>query len=64
LAATPVVEEADAKQLLVQRAKRWSANSVFVGARGQAAIERSFLDSVSARVVARAPCSVEVVRQG
>jgi nucleotide-binding universal stress UspA family protein len=64
LATTPVVEEADAKQLLVQEAERWSADCIFVGAKGQSAIERLLLGSVSATVAARAPCSVEVVRQG
>jgi nucleotide-binding universal stress UspA family protein len=64
LAATPLVEEAEAKQLLVQEAERWSADCIFVGAKGQSAIERFLLGSVSATVAARAPCSVEVVRQG
>jgi nucleotide-binding universal stress UspA family protein len=64
LAATSLVEEADAKQLLVGEAERWSADCIFVGAKGQSAIERFLLGSVSASVAARAPCSVEVVRQG
>jgi nucleotide-binding universal stress UspA family protein len=64
LATTSVVEEADAKQLLVREAERWSADCIFVGAKGQSAIERFLLGSVSASVAARAPCSVEVVRQG
>jgi nucleotide-binding universal stress UspA family protein len=64
LTASPVVEEADAKQFLVQEAERWSADCIFVGAKGHSAIERFLLGSVSASVAARAPCSVEVVRQG
>jgi nucleotide-binding universal stress UspA family protein len=64
LVATPVVEEADAKQLLVQEAERWSADCIFVGAKVHSALERFLLGSVSATVAARAPCSVEVVRQG
>ena len=64
LVATPVVEEADAKQLLVQEAERWSADCIFVGAKVHSALERFLLGSVSATVAARAPWSVEVVRQG
>jgi nucleotide-binding universal stress UspA family protein len=64
LAATPLVEEAEAKKLLVEEAQRWSADCIFVGARGHTAVERFLLGSVSAAVAARAPCSVEVVRQG
>lgn len=64
LSATPVVEEADAKKLLVEEAERWSADCIFLGAKGHSAIERFLLGSVSATVAARASCSVEVVRQG
>jgi nucleotide-binding universal stress UspA family protein len=64
LTATPVVEEADAKQLLVDQADRWSADCIFVGAKGHSAVERFLLGSVSSSVAARASCSVEVVRQG
>ena len=64
LTATPVVMEADAKQLLVREAEQWSADCIFVGAKGQGALERFLLGSVSASVAARASCSVEVVRQG
>jgi len=62
LEVIPVVEEADPKRLLPAEAERWSADCIFVGAKGQAAIERFLLGSVSAAVASRAPCSVEVVR--
>jgi len=64
LTATPVVEEADPKRLLVDEADRWSADCIFVGAQGHSAVQRFLLGSVSASVSARASCSVEVVRQG
>jgi nucleotide-binding universal stress UspA family protein len=64
LTATPVVEEADPKRLLLDEAERWSADCIFVGAKGHSAVERFLLGSVSASVAARASCSVEVVRQG
>jgi nucleotide-binding universal stress UspA family protein len=62
LSATPVVALADPKRLLVEQARTWAADCVFLGAAGHGAIERVLLGSVSAAVAARAPCSVEVVR--
>ena len=53
-----------AVRVIIREAERWSADCIFVGAKGQSAIERFLLGSVSASVAARAPCSVEVVRQG
>jgi len=46
----------------LDEAETWSADCVFVGARGTRGIERLLLGSVSAAVSARANCSVEVVR--
>jgi nucleotide-binding universal stress UspA family protein len=63
LTATPVVEEADPKELLLRQAEQWSADCIFVGAKGHGAVARFLLGSVSASVAARASCSVEVVRQ-
>lgn len=48
---------------LVEEAASWSADCVFVGARGTRGIERLLLGSVSSAVAARAHCSVEVVRE-
>ena len=62
LVATPVVEEADPKRLLLEQATRWPADCVFVGAKGHRRLERLLLGSVSAALAARAPCTVEVVR--
>jgi nucleotide-binding universal stress UspA family protein len=64
LTATPVIEEGDAKKVLIAHAEQWSADCIFIGAKGLSAIERFLLGSVSAAVAARASCSVEVVRQG
>jgi len=51
------------KQILVEEAERWHADSIFVGAnRFGSRIEKFLLGSVSAAVAARAHCSVEVVR--
>jgi nucleotide-binding universal stress UspA family protein len=50
------------KYILIKEAKRWGADSIFVGARGLSNFERLLLGSVSTAVATRAHCSVEVVR--
>jgi nucleotide-binding universal stress UspA family protein len=62
LTVTTVIKEGDPKRILTDEAKQWGADCVFVGARGLRGIGRFLLGSVSAAVVARAHCSVEVVR--
>jgi nucleotide-binding universal stress UspA family protein len=62
LAVTTLVKEGDPKRILADEAKDWRADCVFVGARGLRGIGRFLLGSVSGSVVARAHCSVEVVR--
>jgi nucleotide-binding universal stress UspA family protein len=52
----------DPKQILIEEAESWQADSIFVGAKGMRGIERLMLGSVSAAVAARAHCSVEIVR--
>lgn len=47
---------------IVDEAETWSADCIFVGAKGTSGIERLLLGSVSSAVSARAHCSVEVVR--
>jgi nucleotide-binding universal stress UspA family protein len=58
----PVVQEGNPKLVLLDEAERWCANSIFLGARGLSRVQRILLGSVSAAVVARAKCSVEIVR--
>lgn len=58
-----VTEFGNPKQMLVDLAESWHADSIFVGAnRFGSRIERFLLGSVSAAVAARAHCSVEIVR--
>ena len=59
----PVMRIGDPKRVLVDEAKTWMADCIFVGAKGMSRIERVLLGSVSGAVAARAGCSVEVVRQ-
>jgi nucleotide-binding universal stress UspA family protein len=62
LEVSSVAEEEDAKRLLVKEADEWGADSIFVGARGLGRLGRLLLGSVSTAVVARARCTVEVIR--
>lgn len=57
------IREGDPKRVLVEVAKEWGADCIFVGSIGFGnPFERFVLGSVSASVAARAHCSVEVVR--
>jgi nucleotide-binding universal stress UspA family protein len=62
LETSSVIKEGDPKHLIVSEARSWEADCVFVGSTGLSRFERLILGSVSAAVVPRAPCSVEVVR--
>ena len=64
LAATLEIVAGSPKQVLVEEARKWHADSIFVGAnRFGSRIEKFLLGSVSAAVGARAHCSVEIVRR-
>ncbi len=58
-----VLENSDPGAAIIDHAAQISADHVLMGARGQGAARR-YLGSVSAKVVAEAPCSVTVIRQG
>lgn len=62
LEVSALVTGEDPKQSLAQEAERWKADCIFVGTSGQGRLGRLLLGSVSTAVVARAHCSVEVVR--
>ena len=63
LSVTSVLLEGDPRSALIETAREWDADSIFVGAMGHMGRARMFLlGSVSAAVTARAHCSVEVVR--
>lgn len=59
----PVMPFGDPKRVLVDEAGTWSADCIFVGAKGMSRVQRVLLGSVSGAVAARANCSVEVVRR-
>jgi nucleotide-binding universal stress UspA family protein len=63
LRVSMLIEEGNPQSLLVKEAKRFEADTIFIGAKGHSLLERFLLGSVSAAVAARAYCSVEVARQ-
>lgn len=63
LSYSTAIKEVNPKRALVEEAKEWDADSIFIGARDIRKIEGMMLGSVSAAVASRAHCSVEVVRE-
>lgn len=63
IATTLHIIAGNPKQVLIEEAEKWHADSIFVGANSfGSSLERFLLGSTSAAVAARAHCSVEVVR--
>jgi nucleotide-binding universal stress UspA family protein len=63
LSVSVVVEKGDPQRVLIEEARKWDADSIFVGSRKfSGAVERFWLGSVSTALVTKAHCSVEVVR--
>jgi nucleotide-binding universal stress UspA family protein len=63
LKVSVAVEKGDAQRVLVEEARKWNADAIFVGSRKfDGTFERFWLGSVSTALVTKAHCSVEVVR--
>ena len=63
LAVTELIEEGDPKQIIVALAEEWGADCIFLGSNdAKNSYENHLLGSVSTAVVARAHCTVEIVR--
>ena len=63
LRTSVVFGKGEPERVLVDEARKWGADSIFVGSRNfNSAFERLRLGSVSTALVTSAPCSVEVVR--
>jgi nucleotide-binding universal stress UspA family protein len=58
-----VVREGDARSVIVDEARKWSADLIVLGSHGYTGIKRLLLGSVASSVVSHAPCSVEIVRR-
>ena len=64
LAVTELVEAGDPKQIIAASAEEWGADCIFLGANDAGnSYENHLLGSVSTAVVARASCTVEIVRE-
>jgi len=59
---THLVEEDDARDVVLDHAERWPADVIVVGSHGRKGINRILMGSVSEAVVRHARCSVEIVR--
>jgi nucleotide-binding universal stress UspA family protein len=57
-----VVEEGDARDIILDCADRWQASLIFVGSRGRKGIQPLLMGSGSEAVSRYAECSVEIVR--
>ncbi|MEZ5345457.1 MAG: universal stress protein [Pyrinomonadaceae bacterium] len=63
LNATTKIRKGNASQVLLDEARKWNADSIFVGTRNlNGFFEKFRLGSVSTDVVTKAHCSVEIVR--
>ena len=57
------VREGDARSVIVDEARNWSADLIVLGSHGYTGIKRLLLGSVASSVVSHAPRSVEIVRR-
>lgn len=63
LIVTELIETGDPKQILAAAAEEWGADCIFLGANdAENSSENHLLGSVSTAIVARAHCTVEIVR--
>ena len=64
LQVSVAIEKGDPQRVLIEEARKWDADSIFVGSRKfDGSFERFWLGSVSTALVTKAHCSVEVVRR-
>jgi nucleotide-binding universal stress UspA family protein len=63
LEVTTLMKPGFARGILLDEAKSWKADSIFVGAIGHSLVDRLLIGSTSAAIAAEAPCSVEIVRK-
>lgn len=62
LLVSSAIVEGDPKQVLLEEAARWGADTIFVGATSLHRVARFLLGSVPTALLARAHCSVEIMR--
>jgi nucleotide-binding universal stress UspA family protein len=57
------VAEGDPTATLLNEARNWKADTIFMGAKGHGTVERFLIGSVSGSVITQANCTVEIVRR-
>lgn len=62
VSVTTKIIEGVPKDAIVEEAQSWGADLIVLGSHGYGRVRRVVLGSVAAAVVAKAPCSVQVVR--
>jgi nucleotide-binding universal stress UspA family protein len=62
IVVTTKIVEGVPKDVIVQEASEWNADLIVLGSHGYGRVRRMVLGSVAGAVVAKAPCSVQVVR--
>ena len=62
VSVTTKIVEGIPKDAIVQEAEDWGADLIVLGSHGYGRFRRTVLGSVAGAVVAKAPCSVQVVR--
>ena len=62
VSVTTKIVEGIPQEAIVQEAEEWGADLIVLGSHGYGRFRRTVLGSVAGAVVAKAPCSVQVVR--
>jgi nucleotide-binding universal stress UspA family protein len=62
ISVTTKIVEGIPQNSIVEEAEEWGADLIVLGSHGYGRVGRVFLGSVASAVVAKAPCSVQVVR--
>ena len=63
LSVETAIREGDPRTEIVDAADEWQADLIVVGSHGRTGLKRLMLGSIAAAIVARAHCSVEVIRR-
>jgi nucleotide-binding universal stress UspA family protein len=62
LAVETAVHSGNRRSIIVDEAKEWSADLIFIGSRGYTGIKKLLFGSLAQSVISHAPCSIELVR--
>jgi nucleotide-binding universal stress UspA family protein len=58
----PIILKGDPRRVLLEQAKDWHAQTLFLGSRGLNRVERFIIGGISSTVAMQAPCSVEIIK--